>query len=208
MMGDLLGGKLIDPEVGQWAWYDVTDAETGKSYVLRQAVVGEEKVKRKQGYWVEFEIVPQEGYRLLYKVLLIGPANDPDSVHRVLRKNGPDPVETVFDAAAGRQPGDRQDEQWPKRPKRKSLGMETVETVSGLFRAERFDVDQEGKRLTVWIDERVKPTGIVKIESQTGTMLLRDFGVGGNHAESRLGAAVVAPPGKRRPKVTVEAESK
>jgi len=35
IVGDVFAGKLINPEVGVFAWYDLSDANTGKKFFLR-----------------------------------------------------------------------------------------------------------------------------------------------------------------------------
>lgn len=177
VVNDLLGGKLIEPRVGQWAWYDLTDAASGKRYVVRQAVVGEEKVGRKSGYWVEFEVVPEVGYSLFYKALVTGPTSDPDNIHRLIAKTGPDePKEAEIDR-------DAKETRSPE-PKRRSLGAEDVATGSGVLRAERLEVTQGERKFDVWVNDEVRPTGVVKLATPDGEMLLRSHGMGGEFAKS------------------------
>ncbi len=178
VVGDLLAGKLVNPEVGQWAWYDLTAGKGNKKFVIRQAIVGEEKVDRKKGYWVEFEIVPEVGYKMVYKMLLTGPASDPGNIVRVIEKPGPEHAVEVEVKAADPGAGDA-----PK-PVRKSLGMEEVTTLDGPVRAEHFQVTQGDRTMDVWINEKINPTGIVKMHSIDGLMLLRNHGRGGEFARS------------------------
>jgi hypothetical protein len=179
VVGDLLAGKLINPKVGQWAWYNLVASQGGKKYVIRQAIVGAEKVGRKDGYWVEFEIVPEVGYKLIYKMLLTGPASDPENIHRVIQKNGTDPAEEV-----PVEPESTADKE--AKPSRHSLGLEDVVTGDGPIRAERFSVTQGSKTFDVWINEKVYPTGIVRLRSLDGEMILRNHGQGGEYAQSAI----------------------
>jgi len=197
-VGDLLSGKLVKPKVGQWVWYDLTDNVRGKHYVLRQAIVGKERVGRKTGYWVEFEVVPEVGYRLIYKMLLTGPASDPDNIHRVLRKDGPEPVEEVAI--------EHRKEPKPERPKRESKGMEEVETLSGPIRAEHYEVTKGSRTLDVWVNEDIKPSGIVRMRSREGEMLLRTHGFGGESAKSAIDAALAESEARNRPSVSAGEE--
>ena len=185
LVGDLLGGKLIKPKVGQWVWYNVTDAKGENRFALRQAVVGEEKVGRKEGYWVEFELVPELGYKTLYKVLLTGPASDPDNIHRVLFRQGPEPMEEL----PVKHEGEAVEEK-PNRPTRKSLGMESVRVVEGEIRAEHIQATSEGRVVDLWIDESVRPTGVVRLRTSDGEMVLRSHGEGGKYGESLIDAPV------------------
>lgn len=177
LVNDLLAGKLVKPEVGQWAWYNLTAAKGGKKYVIRQAIVGEEKVDRKQGYWVEFEIIPEVGFKMVYKMLLTGPASDPENIHRVIEKSGVDPArEVTVDSSTE---GDIDDGS-----KRRSLGLENISTLDGIIRAEHYEVTKGDQQIHVWINEKVHPTGIVRIRSLDGEMVLRNHGEGGESAQS------------------------
>ena len=95
MINDIFAGKLIEPEVGVYAWYDLTDATTNKTLFLRLAVVGHEKIKRKEAWWVETQLVPQVGFPVVYKMLLTGPANDPDNIHEILVQQQGEAVQKV-----------------------------------------------------------------------------------------------------------------
>lgn len=198
VVNDLLGGDLVDPKAGQWLWYELRDAQGDKQVALRQAVVEEEKVGRKKGYWVEFQVVPEVGYETVYKVLLTGPASDPDNIHKVLYKRGLQPVQELA-------PGDDDDGDAP-RPKRKSHGAEDVLTGSGVMRAEHIAITQGDDTIHLWVNDDVKPSGIVKLRTAEGEMVLRSQGFGGYYAESALERAnapgefkVEAGPGEGEP---------
>lgn len=179
VVNDLLAGKLLDPRVGQWAWYTLESADDDQRYAIRQAIVGSETVGRRTGYWLEVEIVPEVGYKILYKMLLTGPASDPRNVHRIIAKHGLDPAFEVPRGAHG------EDSDTP-RARRRSQGMEDVVTPSGIIRAERFEVTQGDQTLNLWIHNDVLPTGIVRLQSPEGDMLLRNYGIGGRDAESLI----------------------
>jgi len=179
VVGDLLAGKLVDPKVGQWAWYDLNSGRDSKKFVVRQAVVGEEKVARKTGYWVEFEIVPEVGYRVIYKMLLTGPASDPRNIVRVIEKTGPEPA-VELDVAAG---SEAESDSKSKSAK-ELVGEEEIATLDGVIRAEHYKVQQDNQTMDLWINDDIKPTGIVKLESVDGRMMLRNHGVGGEFAKT------------------------
>jgi len=90
VISDVFSGSLVNPKVGAWAWYDINGGRTADGGVIRLgamrlAIVGEEKVRDKQGYWLEMEYVPSVGYPSVYKMLLTGPAKDPANVHKMFR---------------------------------------------------------------------------------------------------------------------------
>ena len=161
LASDFLAGKLVNPKAGHRSWFNLTDARGGKKYVIRQSILGEEKVNRKQGYWVEFEIIPEVGFKMVYKMLLTGLANDPKNIHRVIEKSGVDPArEVALDAGS---PASNALES-----KRQSIGMEEVSTMNGIVRAEHYDVTQGDQTIGVWINEKINPTGIVRMRSRDG----------------------------------------
>ena len=186
VINDLLAGKLLDPKVGQWAWYTLHAAEDEKPFSVRQAIVGSESVGRRTGYWLEVEVVPPEGYTTVFKMLLTGPASNPSNVHRVIAKHGLDPAREV---AVEAQP----DEDTP-RARRRSMGMENILTQSGIIRAERFAVTQGEQELDLWLHNDVLPTGIVRMRSQDGEMILQRYGTGGRDAESLIESVIDVQP--------------
>lgn len=188
VVGDLLGGNLIKPKVGQWVWYTLTDKLGKESFAVRQAVVGKEDVGNETGYWVEFEVVPEIGFKMLYKVLLTGPASDPRNIHRIIQKDGTNPPREV--------PVDREalEEDAPSKPKRESLGMETIRTPAGPVRAEHLKVVEGGHTIDLYVNEDIKPTGIVRMSTPDGEMVLRSKGFGGKYGESALDEASGSEP--------------
>lgn len=188
IMSDLMSGKLVDPEVGVFAWYDLKDNATGKSFFLRQAVVGAEQVKRKDGYWLETEIIPRVGFSTVYKMLLTGPASDPGNVHRLLVREGDNIVQEVElgDAERG-----GSDEDAP----RERLGREQVRFPGGQIEAEHYVIDSDAGKTEIWISDKVRPMGLVRMTSPQGELSLQRYGVGGKDGESAIPAPKAAPEG-------------
>lgn len=181
VLGDVFSGKLINPEPGVWSWYEVSDTTGGAKYFLRQAVVGTEAVKSKDGFWVETELVPQEGFPTLFKMLLTGPASDPKNVHQMIVKEGtsaPQSVPVPQDGYTATNSGERQ-----------LLGMEKVKIGSGEeIETQHFSVGDGVGKAEIWVNDSVRPLGIVKMVSAEGQLLLQRFGTGGKDAESVISA--------------------
>ncbi len=197
VVGDFLSGKLVNPKVGQWAWYDLVDTHGGRKYVVRQAIVGEEQVARKDGYWVELEVLPEVGFKVVYKMLLTGPTSDPSNIHRVIEKSEPEPArELAVDTSAQSEPA-------AKPPKRKSIGMDEIETLDGKVRAEHYEIVDGEKTMHLWINEQVTPSGVVRMRAPDGEMTLRNYGIGGKNAESAIREI---PLSADTPKKTLEPE--
>ncbi len=203
VLGDVLTGNLIDPEPGQWSWYTLTDTQSNRKYALRQAVVAEETVGHKTGHWIEVEIIPEVGFPMLYKMLLTGPSSDPGNVHRIVMKEGENPpVEVQLDPGAGASEAE-------SAGKRKSKGKETIQIAAGTIEAEHVVIESPGGALELWINDDVKPLGVVRMRGPHGEMDLRNYGKGGAEALSKLplpegGAAQPAPAKKSGVKVTTE----
>jgi len=183
LMSDVLAGKLINPEPGVYAWYDLKDAKTGDLFFMRQAVVGEEKVKEQTAYWVETEIVPQVGFPAVYKMLLTGPASDPKHVHRVLMREGDGAIQEL--PVDPEKPGEKS-KSVLESGERSSSGQEEVQTPQGPVKAEHLTVTNQGERTELWLNNDVRPMGVVRMVSSQGELNLRRYGKGGKDGESAL----------------------
>ena len=177
---ELLGGALIEPKAGQWVRYDVVDAKSGEHLLVRQAIVGKERVKRKQSWWLEIDIHSGDGSYSVVKMLLTGPANNPRNVVRIFRKQGIHPPEELPVESI-----EADDEKEPGESKRKSLGLETLLlSDKTAIRAEHWRIMRGEKEVHLWSSNSVRPSGIVRLETADGVMMLRDFGVGGELGKS------------------------
>lgn len=200
IIGDVLAGKLVKPKVGQWSWYDLVDTQSKRRYVLRQAIVGSEQVGRETGYWVEIELVPELGFPAFYKLLLTGPASNPANVHRVLLKEGKDPVQELPTEGLAGVPENAE------APKQSSLGRVDVETPGGKVKAEHVILTQPDGAVELWLNDDVRPTGIVRMRAVYGELILRNHGEGGENAVSKLDQLAAQPgtPGEGGPHIEVE----
>ena len=71
VLSDIMSGALVDPEVGVFAWYELKDTGTGSKLFMRQAIVGQKEVDGKTGYYLETEVVPEIGFPVIYRLLLL-----------------------------------------------------------------------------------------------------------------------------------------
>ena len=198
VVGDVLMEKLVKPTNGAWAWYDLTDATSDQAFLMRLAIVGEERVGEKQGYWLEIEIVPIVGYRSVYKMLVTGPASDPKNLHKVLQRVGRGDVEEVpvdTDAAKEEKPA----------PERKLVGEEEVTIRDGsVLKAEHYQVSRDSQTVDIWLNDEVRPMGIVKQVTPSGEFKLRNYGVGGQDARSVINDPLPAGLGEKIEDMKVE----
>jgi hypothetical protein len=203
VVGDVFSGRLVNPKVGEWAWYEINGGATSDGGVVRLgivrlAIVGEEKVLDKQGYWLEMEYVPSIGYPSVYKMLLTGPAKDPANVHKMFRREGLDKKQEVplkpeshdGKGKAGSSKGKKDDTaaatppEPATEPDRKLAGEDDIATAGGNIHAQHYEVADNSGKMDIWLNESVCPMGIVKMKSTEGSLLLREYGAGGPGARS------------------------
>ena len=179
VFSDVMSGKLIDPEVGVFAWYELKDTATGSKFFMRQAIVGKKQVEGKDGYYLETEVMPEVGFPIIYKMLLTGPASDPKNVHEIMVKDGAHRAERVpLDVL--------ESDDTELQTLRESLGKETLATPAGDIEAEHFSLTHGDSTSEVWVNDDIRPMGIVKLVSPEGELILTRFGSGGPDAESAL----------------------
>lgn len=188
VLSDIMSGALINPKVGVYAWYELKDNESGRKLFMRQAIVGEKEVNGKTGYYLETEVVPEVGFPIVYKMLLTGPATSVENVHEIMVREGMQPPENlpldVLKAETGQDAKDT----------RTSSGMEKLATPAGDLEAEHFVIEEAGGKTEVWVNDEIRPMGIVKLVSPEGDLLLTRHGEGGPDAESAMDRT--APEGK------------
>lgn len=199
VVSDVLSGKLVKPEVGVWAWYELKEPASEETYLVRLAVVDEEEVGRKKGFWIEFEVVPMLGYPSIHKMLVTGPASNPRNVHKLLQRVGTSLPEVI-------PIGDDRNlsEYKPPKSKRTLIGKEDVETPDGTISAEHYQVKSGNETSDVWLNEDVRPMGIVRLVSPNGELNLRSYGTGGDNARSIINDPPAHPQTAKQPKVNVK----
>ncbi len=197
-MASIFSGDLVKPETGVYAWYEVSERATGKKYLVRHAVVGEENVKGKKGYWLEVEIIPQIGFPTIYKILLTGPAADPKNVHRLYIREGNNKIEEIT-------PETSATEETPTEEKRETLGTETVTLPNNTLQVEHVKVTRGDHSIELWLSDAIPPLGIARMQSEEGEMVLQTFGKGGPDGQSKLNlSAQSVAPSQKEPSSTAE----
>ena len=208
MMADVFAGKLVNPEVGVYAWYNLKDFQSDRTLFLRQAIVGKEKVNKKDGYWLEIQVVPQVGFPTTHKMLLTGPASDPKNVHKIVLQEGLEPPRAL------ELPPDDTEEPGERDSKRESKGFEKIVVPQGSLRAEHFVITRGEDSIDLWMNETVRPLGIVQMTSQHGELLLSRYGQGGKDGRTAiaerpadaLNSLEVVPPSENEVSVEESAE--
>ena len=121
-------------------------------------------------------------------MLLTGPANDPANIHKMMRREGTQPVEEVplkdiKDSLSG--------ESKPPEPERTLVGQEEVKLDSGPISAEHYTLAQGDRTFDVWLNDKVKPMGLVRLKSDQGDLILKNYGTSGREARSVIHDPVV-----------------
>jgi len=194
IFGAVLNGSLVKPQVGAWAWYDLSNTEDKTNFVMRLAIVGKEKVKGKDGYWLEVQVVPSLGYETVYKLLLTGPASDPANIHKMFVRDGVNKVEEVPVAGQDSKPEEKKkgkksetgNAKQGAQPDKSLVGDEDVKTLEGNVGAQHFAMKEDDKPVDVWLNDSISPMGVVQLKSESGTLVLRNHGMGGRNADSIL----------------------
>jgi hypothetical protein len=176
VISQLLSGQMVNPRVGVWAWYELTDAATGEKYFLRQAIVGEERDGRKVGQWLEVQVRPQVGFPTTYKMLLTGPASDPANIKRIYYQSGNDPIQRI-------EPESLEPQETPENTQPEPVNQQTIETPNGPIVCNYYKLP-DGTEF--WLSDAVPPMGIVRLKSPEGELRLERFGEGGPDAATAL----------------------
>lgn len=176
VISQLLSGQMVNPRVGVWAWYELTDAATGEKYFLRQAIVGEERDGKKLGQWLEVQVRPQVGFPTTYKMLLTGPASDPANIKRIYYQSGNDPIQKI-------EPETLEPDKPAADPQPEPVNQQTIETPNGPIVCNYYKL-ADGTEF--WLSDAVPPMGIVRLKSTEGELRLERFGEGGPDAATAL----------------------
>ena len=198
VLSDIMSGALINPEVGAFAWYELKDNESGRKLFMRQAIVGEKAVDGKKGYYLETEVVPEIGFPIVYRMLLTGPATSVENIHEIMVREGMNPPENLPVDVLN--PGGEDGGEG----KRSSVGMEKLATPAGDLEAEHFVIEEGGGKTEVWVNDEIRPMGIVKLVSPEGDLMLTRHGVGGPDGESAMDKK---PAEEKSQDVTVRVET-
>jgi hypothetical protein len=124
--------------------------------------------------------MPEIGFPIIYKMLLTGPASDPANVHEIVVKDGTHPAETL---SVNMLEGAFDDDE---KETRESQGVVTISTPAGNIEAEHFLISKNGLQTEIWVNDDIRPMGIVKMINADGELVLNRFGTGGPDAESAL----------------------
>jgi hypothetical protein len=178
--GDLLKDieKLKDPKVGQWVLYEMRDAARGAKLTMRQSIVGKETMDGKDVYWLETDIMPRKGDRMVTKILFKDYPSDPANILKIIEKLGDEPPREV--------PVPKLEERSPtaktgraEKVRGKEIGKETFNTRTGSVEARHFKVEDPAGTSEIWTSDKVGLSGVVRKVGPSGEMILIAYGDSG-----------------------------
>lgn len=178
-MEDLLRGKMLSSEPGVWAIYEITDKSTKNHILLRQAITGIEKVDEGiTALWLESEIVPKEGFPSVFRFLISYDKNGKEKIHKIVIREGANPPQNIDSQAMS--------ESAETSSKKKLVGEEEIEFKTGKIKAKHYRIEEGNSVKEIWLNDDVKPLGIVKLSTNEGDMILVKYGMGGEESKSVL----------------------
>lgn len=176
---DLFRGKMLSSEPGVWAIYEITDKTTKTHILLRQAITGTEKTdENTTALWLESEIIPTEGFPSVYRFLISYDKNGKEKIHKIIVREGANPPQNID--------SETMPDNTETTSKKKLIGEEDVEFKNGKIKAKYYRIDEDNTTKEIWLNDEVKPLGIVKLSTNDGEMVLVKYGKGGEESKSAI----------------------
>lgn len=156
---------IFNPVVGSGGEYEMT-AEKGTKMVMEIAVVGEESVAGKDGYWFEMTMSNSPMGQMVMKSLTVVDGTDTVVSRMIMQMGSRPPMEMptqMTKSSAQKQPADIRD-------RAEDVGSETITTPAGTFTTEHYKMkDGSGD---AWVAAKAGPYGLVKFQGKESTMVL------------------------------------
>jgi len=182
-MEDLFKGKMLSSEPGVWAIYEITDKSSKTQILLRQAITGIEKIdENTTALWLESEIIPTEGFPSVYRFLISYDKNGKEKIHKIVVREGANPPQNIDNETTS--------ENTETTSKKKLIGEEDIEFKNGKIKAKHYRIDGDNATKEIWLNDEVKPLGIVKLSTNEGEMILVKYGKGGEESKSAIALPV------------------
>lgn len=169
----------LEPELGSWSLYEVKDKSTNTTLLLREAITDEEIVESTKCFWLETEVIPTIGFPSVYRFLIQPEKEGRHKILKIVAREGANLPETYNHNSIPRAEEN-------KKFRKKLIDEGIIEYKSGKIEAKHYNIKTEDKEIDIWVTPKVKPLGIVKLNSKDGEMLLVKFGKGGVESKSTL----------------------
>jgi hypothetical protein len=159
------------PVVGAGAQYEMT-TKAGKMNVVL-AVVGKESVDGADGYWLETRMLDGKGAGTVMKQLMVMGGDKAGIKRMIMQMAGRPPMEmptgmmmNMAKNVPKSQPGGAAGGRGEK------VGTETVTVPAGVFVCDHYHSQSSGGATDAWASTKVSPYGLVKMNSDTDSMIL------------------------------------
>ncbi len=164
-----------NPVVGAGGLYEIQNQRQGPgggTSEMQIAIVGQETVNGKTGYWLEMTMDnPRAGGTMYAKYLYVLDAGKMQILRMVVQPPGRSPIEMPVGGMGGGMMGNRQPQPQAADISKEAqdLGSESVTVPAGTFTAEHY---KSGDGADVWVSPKVSPWGLVKLTSTNSNMTL------------------------------------
>lgn len=180
---DLFKGKILSSEPGVWAFYEIMDKTQKTRLLLRQSITGTEKIDGETtALWLESEIIPTEGFPSVFRFLISYDKNGKEKIHKIVMREGANPPQNIE--------GQSMSETTENTLKKKFIGEEEIEFKNGKIKTKHYEIEEDNTVKEIWLNDEVKPLGIVKLSTNEGDMILVKYGKGGEESRSALDVPV------------------
>ena len=158
-----------NPVVGTGGAYRI-DGSEGYQGDIQIAIVAQEAVDGKDGYWLEMSMAdPRSKQPILAKQLMVRDGDTAEVRRMIIALPGQEPIElpiaTMHQSPRGEQPAD-------VRKQADRIGVEDITTPAGTFTCEHYQLRDGGG--DVWVSDKVAPWGLVKMTGRTNMILVRE----------------------------------
>lgn len=154
---------VFNPVVGEGASYQMVD-EKGIRRQFDIAVVDKDA---SGGYWQEISVLDPKGETVYMKMLLVKQGGDLIVQRLIVQTPGRPPMDMSSMMQSQAKP-----QKLDYRAEAQNLGTESVTTPAGTFSCQHWRTTKEKDNADIWINDKVKPWGLVKTSSKSGTMTL------------------------------------
>jgi len=160
-----------NPVIGSGGLYQLETPQHGSSQ-MQIAIVGQDTVDGKAGYWLEMGMQSPRGGGTMYsKSFYVVEGGNIQVTRMIIQPPGRQPIEMPVGMGQGGPPGSRATQPQPADISKagQDLGSESVTVPAGTFTAEHYKTTDGAD---IWVSPKVSPWGLVKMTSPNSNMTL------------------------------------
>ena len=154
---------VFNPVVGEGASYQMVDEKGTREFDI--AVLDKDA---SGGYWTEYSIQDPKGQTVYAKQLITRQGTDALVQRMIVQMPGQPPME-ISSMMQRMQGQAAKPQKLDFRAEAQNLGTESVTTPAGTFSCQHWRTTKEKDNADVWISDKVKPWGLVKMSGKDGT---------------------------------------